>query len=197
MIHVLVGTTVVSARHHVCHRVVIVFAEWCIDAYMVTASHHTLRDFIFIYTGAGRQFLYARAALVFLLKSVDFLVYLVERTHLVQRQSHDAALFCYCLEDALANPPYSIGDEFESAGLIEAFCSLDESDVAFVNKIGECESLMLILFCHRHHESQVGFYQFVLGSFANSTSLSYLLCQLYLFLDRDHWRSADLYQIFI
>ena len=115
---------------HICHRVVIVFAEWCIDAYMMTASHHTLRDFIFIYTGAGRQFLYARAALVFLLKSVDFLVYLVERTHLVQRQSHDAALFCYCLEDALANPPYSIGDEFEAAGLIEAFCkTLDRKSV--------------------------------------------------------------------
>ena len=60
------------------------------------------------------------------------MVYLVERTHLVQRESHDAALLCYCLKDALADPPHGVGDELEASGLIEFLCGLDESDVAFV-----------------------------------------------------------------
>ena len=54
-------------------------------------------------------------------------------TALVQRQAHDAALLCDGLQDALANPPYGIGDKFESARFVEFLSSLYKSQVTFVD----------------------------------------------------------------
>ena len=68
-----------------------------------------------------------------LLKLVQLTVDLVDASHLVEGESHDAALFCYCLEDALSNPPYGIGYELESTCLVKLFCGFDQSEVSLVD----------------------------------------------------------------
>src|SRR5574344_1088927 len=135
--------------------------------------------------------------LVLLLKLVDLVVDLVERTHLVERQAHDAALLGYGLQDALANPPHGIADKLESSCLVEFLGSLDKTDVTLVNQISKSESLMLILLCHRNDESQVGCHQLVLGSLALRTTLAYLLCQLNLLVNGDKRCTTDFHKILV
>jgi len=64
-----------------------------------------------------------------------------------------AGLFSERLQDALSDPPYGVGDEFESSGLIESLCCFDESEIAFVDQIRKRKSLILILFSDRHDKS--------------------------------------------
>ena len=136
-------------------------------------------------------------ALVFLLKLVDLVVYLVERTHLVQRESHDAALLCYCLKDALADPPHGVGDELEASGLIEFLCCLDESDVAFVYKVGQSKALMLILLGNRYDKSKIGCHQLVLCSFALTSAFLDFLCEFNLLVDGNQRRTTYLNEVFV
>ena len=72
-------------------------------------------------------------ALVFLFDFIDLVIDFVERAHLVEGESDDAALLGDGLQDALTNPPHGIRDELESARLIEFLGSLDQADVTLVN----------------------------------------------------------------
>jgi hypothetical protein len=76
--------------------------------------------------------------LVLLLKLVDLVIDFVERTNLIQRQANNTALLSNSLKYRLTNPPYGIGDEFETAGLIKLLGSLDKADVSLVNEVGQC-----------------------------------------------------------
>ena len=136
-------------------------------------------------------------ALGLLLKLVDLVVDLVERTNLVERKAHNAALLGDSLKDALANPPYCVRDKLESSCLIKLLCSLDKTNVTLVNQISKSKTLMLILLGNRHNESQVGSHQLVLGTLALRTTLANLLCQLNLLVDGDKRRTANLYKIFV
>ena len=100
-----------------------------------------------------------RGTLVLLLETGERLVYLIEGPHLVERQTHDARLLGEGLQDRLAYPPHGIGDELETARFIELLRSLDEPQVAFIDKVGKAEPLVLVLFGHRNHETQVGLRQ--------------------------------------
>jgi hypothetical protein len=66
--------------------------------------------------GAGRAF-------KFLLQLRESLVDLVQRSHLVQRQAHNAALLGQCLQNALADPPHGVADEFENPRVSSKRCA--------------------------------------------------------------------------
>jgi hypothetical protein len=82
------------------------------------------------------------------------------------------------LKDGLANPPNGVRDEFETAGFVETLGRFDEAEVAFVDKVGEAKALILILFCYRNNEAQVGFGQFFEGYLV---ALFDPFCQIYFF----------------
>ena len=129
-----------------------------------------------------------------LLEAGECLVDLVERPHLVERQAHDARLLGQSLEDRLANPPYGIRDEFETAGFVELLGSLDKPQVALVDQVGKAQSLVLVLFGYGDHEAQVGFGQFLQGFLV---SLLDSLGEFHLLFDRDELLLADLLQVLV
>ena len=135
--------------------------------------------------------------MVLLLELVNFVVYLVERSYLIERQPHDAALLGNGLEDALANPPHGIGDELEASRLVELLGSLNQTYVAFVNKVGEGQPLVLVLLGYRDHKPQVGSHKLVLGALPFGTALLDFLGELYLLFDGDEWCTANFYKIFV
>ena len=135
-----------------------------------------------------------RRTLVLLLEACERLVDLVERTHLIERQTHDARLFGQCLQDRLTDPPHGVRDELETAGLVELLGGLDQTEVAFVDQVREAESLILILFGDGNYETQVGFGQLFEGfliSFLNP------LGEFHLLFDRDKLLLADFLQVFV
>ena len=136
-------------------------------------------------------------ALVFLFEFVDLVIDFVERAHLVEGESDDAALLGDGLQDALTNPPHGIRDELESARLIEFLGSLDQADVTFVDEVGKCESLMLILLGYRYDKSQVGGDELILGSFAIGTALLYFLCQFNFFINGNQWCTTNFNEVFV
>ena len=73
---------------------------------------------------------------MFLLKLVEFLCYLVHASHLIERKAHNSTLLGYCLQNALSDPPYGVGDELEAAGFIEFLGSFDKTYVALIDKVG-------------------------------------------------------------
>ena len=83
--------------------------------------------------------------LVFLFELVYLMADLIQRTYLIKRQTNDTALLCDSLKDALTDPPYSVRDELKTTSLIKLLSSFYQSDVTFVNKVGKCQTLMLIL----------------------------------------------------
>ena len=141
-----------------------------------------------------RQFLRRRFALMVLLKSLVCFQNLIERAYLIKRQTHDTRLLSEGLKDRLANPPYSIRDELETARFIEFLRCFDESEIAFVNKVRKTKSLILILFRNRNDEAQIRANQF-LKRFA--VSIAYSACQLNLLIYIDKGFSSNLLQVFI
>ena len=109
------------------------------------------------------QFLIGRLALVLLLELGEGLVDLVQGAHLVQRETHDAALLGQCLEDALADPPHGVGDELEAAGLVELLGGLDQAEVALVDQVGQADALVLVLLGYGDDEPEVRPGEFVEG----------------------------------
>ena len=80
-----------------------------------------------------------------LLETVDLLINLAQCSALIQRQTHNTTLLGDGLQDALANPPNGIGDEFKSARFVEFLSSFYQSDVTLVNQVCQCQTLMLVL----------------------------------------------------
>ena len=77
----------------------------------------------------------------------------VQRTHLVQRQPHDARLLGQCLQNGLANPPDCIRNKLETACFIKTLRCLDKTQVPFVYQIVQRQALILILLRYRHHKT--------------------------------------------
>src|SRR5690554_7036118 len=114
-----------------------------------------------------------------LLKLGVGLVDFIEGAYLVQRQTDNSRLFGQGLQYGLTNPPNRIGNELETTCFIELFGGFNQTQVAFVDEVGQTESLVLILLCNRHHESQVG-----LGQLLKSSLVAFLnpLRQFHFFL---------------
>ena len=132
-----------------------------------------------------------------LLETVDLLINLAQCSALVQRQAHDAALLGDGLQDALANPPYGIGDEFESARFVEFLSSFYQSDVSFVNQVRQCQTLMLVLLSYRDDETEVGCHQTLLGLLALRSTLADSLRQFNLFINGHKGLTTDFYKVLV
>ena len=129
-----------------------------------------------------------------LLEARESLVYLVQRAYLVQGQTYDTRLFGQSLQNRLADPPYGVRDKFETSRLVEFLGGLDEAEIAFVDEVGQAESLVLVLFGYRHHETKIGFRQFVQRLLI---AFAYALGQFHLFFYRNQILLAYLLQIFV
>jgi len=55
----------------------------------------------------------------------------------------------------LPDPPYGIGNEFESSCLIKFLGRLYQSQVTLIDQIRQAEPLILVLLGNRYYESQV------------------------------------------
>ena len=108
MVYITVGTAVVAACHYIEHTVVLTILERSVDRHMMTVCHEALSNLLLVEFSGLAEFCNRRMSLVFLLEFVYLMVYLVERTYLVERKSYDAALLSNSLEDALSDPPYSV-----------------------------------------------------------------------------------------
>ena len=140
------------------------------------------------------QFLVGGLALVLLLELGEGLVDLVQGAHLVQRQTHDAALLGERLEDALADPPHGVGDELEAAGLVELLGGLDQAEVALVDQVRKAQALVLVLLRDGHDETEVRAGEFLEG---HGIALADALGQFH-FLFRGHQLfPADLLEVLV
>jgi len=73
--------------------------------------------------------------LILLLELREGLGDLVQRTDLVEGKAYDTSLLSQSLEDRLTDPPYCVGDELESAGLVEFLGGFDQPQVALVDEV--------------------------------------------------------------
>ena len=197
IIHLLVSTCIVTRTEHISHRVVIVLSKGGVDTHVMAVSLSSLLYLSLIDLCEFCQLCDRGTALMKLLETVDLLINLAQGSTLVQRQTHDAALLCDSLKDALANPPYSIGDKFETTSLIKFLSSLYQSDVTFVDQVGQRQTLMLILLGYRHDKAEVGSHQTLLCSLALRTALTDGLCQLDLLINSYKWLTTDLHKVLI
>ena len=197
VIHMLVSTCIVARAEHVCHRVVIVLTEGSIDTHVMAVSLSSLLYLSLIDLCEFCQLCDRGTALMKLLKTVDLLINLAQGSTLVQRQTHDAALLCDSLKDALANPPYGIGDKFETTSLIKFLSSLYQSDVTFVDQVGQCQTLMLVLLGYRDDKAEVGGYQTFLCSLAIRAALTDGLCQFNLLINGHKGLTTDFHKVLI
>ena len=132
-----------------------------------------------------------------LLKTVDLLINLAQGPALVQREAHDTALLCNGLQNALTNPPNGIRDELEASRLVKLLSSLHQSDIAFVNKVGKRQTLMLVLLGYGNDESKVGCYQTLLRTLPLTASLTDGLCQFDLLLNGYKGLTTNLDEILV
>ena len=189
-----VGHGRVGVHHHVEQAVLFAFDEGGIDADVATAGTQAVVDLLGQLVYQFGQFVGTGLAFVLLLKLGHGLAYLVHSAHLVERQAHDAALLCQCLQDGLTYPPYGVADELESTCLVEFLGSLDEAHVAFVDEVGQGKSLVLILLCYTDHKTQVGTHEFVQRL---TVALADALRKLYFFVHREQGLTANLLQILV
>ena len=138
-----------------------------------------------------------RTTLVHLLELIDLLVNLAECTTLIERQAYDTALLGNGLQNALTNPPYGIRDELKSACLVKLLSCLNQSYITLIDQVGKCQSLMLVLFCYRHHKAQIGCNKALLSLLALRTATADGLSQLNLFINSDKGLTTDFYQVLI
>ena len=92
-------------------------------------------------------------------KGIGF-VNLVDRTNFVQRQTYNSRLLSKCLQNRLSDPPYGIGDKFKSSRFVKTLGCFDKPQVSFINKVGKCKPLVLILFGNRNYKTKICFSKF-------------------------------------
>ena len=197
VVHLLICAGVVARTEHIGHRVVVVLSEGGIDTHVMAVGLGGLLYLSLIDLREFCQLSNRGAALMNLLEAVDLLIDLAQGTTLVQRQAHDATLLGNSLKDALTNPPYGIGDEFETTSLIKFLSSLYQSDVTFVDQVGQCQTLMLVLLGYRDDKAEVGGYQTFLCSLAIRAALTDGLCQFNLLINGHKGLTTDFHKVLI
>src|SRR5690606_34654753 len=76
-------------------------------------------------------------------------------TYLIQWEADNTRLFGDRLQDGLTDPPYGIGNEFKTFGLIKTFGRFDQSEIPLVNQIAQREPLVLVLLGHGDDKTKV------------------------------------------
>ena len=97
------------------------------------------------------------------------LVDLVDRTNLVERKAHDAALLCQGLEDALTNPPTAYEMNLKPRVSSKRWAALIKPRLPSLIKSGKDNPWILVLLGDGNHETEVG-----LGHLFNATWLDFL-----------------------
>src|SRR5437868_685745 len=100
-------------------------------------DEHRLRDFFLGDVEAFRNLEVRRLAAELLEKRARALSDSVKRARTIQWNANDSRLFRERLEDALTDPPDCVRDELDALRLVELVRCADESEVAFVDQIGE------------------------------------------------------------
>ena len=103
-----VGTGRVLIGQHVKQTVVLALHEGCVHAHMAAGNPQGVGYLVLGNVYHLGELLGGRLTLVLLLELSESLVYLVERTDLVEREPDDAALLREGLEYRLAYPPYGV-----------------------------------------------------------------------------------------
>jgi hypothetical protein len=85
----------------------------------------------------------------------------VQRPRPIERHPDNAGLLGQRLEDRLADPPHRVADELDAFGLVEFVSRANQTEVAFVDQIGQGHALVLVLLGDAHDEPQVGSHQLV------------------------------------
>ena len=197
-INMLVCSAVIARCHYVNHCIVVIITtEWSINTHVMVVGLDGLVDFGFLHLGNLAQFSYRWLALVLLFELADFCLDLTQSSNLVEGKANNTALLSDSLQNALTNPPYCVGDKLKTTSLIKLLCSLHQTDITLINQVGKTQTLMLVLLGNRYNKSKIGFYQFLLGTLSLTASLAYFLGKFYLFIDRDHRFTTNLYQIFV
>ena len=164
---------------------------------MVVVGLDGLVDLFLLNIRQRTQLTHRRTALVLLLELRNLILNLRQSSHLVEGQTHDTALLGNGLQNALANPPDSIGYELEATRLIEFLRSANQSNVAFVDQVGQRQTLMLILLGNRHNETQVGIDQLLFCTLTGAATFADLLCQFDFLFNGDHGHASNLNKIFV
>ena len=159
----LVGVGRVVVDQHVEQAVVFTVHERRVHGDVATGHAERIGNLLARNLEHVGQFVGRRLALILLLELREGFVDLVERSYLVERQTHDTALLGQCLQDRLTDPPHGIGDELEAAGLVELLGGLDQAEVALVDQVGQADALVLVLLGDGDDEPEVRTGEFVEG----------------------------------
>ena len=190
----LIGRWRIVIGENVQKGVVLTFHEGSVHADVAAGNPESIGNLVLGDVDHLRKLVVGRLALVLLLELGEGLVNLVQGTHLVQRKPDDAALLGKGLEDALANPPHGVGNEFEATGLVELLGGLDQAQVALVDEVREAESLVLVLLGHGNHKAQIGAGKLLQGGLVSFTDT---LGQFHFLFRRHQLFPADFLEVLV
>ena len=122
---------------------------------MTSGNLNGVRDLVDRHIEAFGKFLSGRTTFILLLEARHFLGNLVQGANLIERQTHYSRLLGKRLQNRLADPPHGIRDKFETARFIKFLSRANQAQVSLVDQVGKTKALVLVLFCHRHHEAQI------------------------------------------
>ena len=134
------------------------------------------------------QFFGRRTTFVFLLKLREGFADLIQRTHLIQRQTYDTRLLGQSLQNGLTYPPYCITDKLETTCFIKLFGCFYQTQITLINQVGQTQTLILILLGYRYNETQIGTCQLLQ---CNTVTLTDALSELYLLFDSNKVLTAN------
>ena len=120
---------------HIDQGIVLPFRQRRIHAHVTCGNTEGGRDFFDIQFQQLGQFFGGRFAFKLLFQLRIGFLDTVGKAYLVQGKPNDPGLLGQRLQNALTNPPYSIGNEFETPGFIKTLCGLDQSQIAFIDEI--------------------------------------------------------------
>src|SRR5450759_347883 len=126
-----------------------------IERQMHLRDHHRLGDFVLADVHAFRDLEVGRLTTELLEEAARSLPDAVQRPGAIERHTHDARLLGQRLEDRLADPPHRVRDELDALRLVEFVGGANEAEVALVDQIGECDSLILIFLRYGDDESEI------------------------------------------
>ena len=106
------------------------------------------------------------------------IVNLVDELELVDGNSDGPDLTLNGADDALSNPPARIGGELEASGPVEFLDGLHQTQVSFLDQVGEGQAAVGVLLGDTHHESEIGSGEDLFGELGIGPVLSDFPCDL-------------------
>ena len=84
------------------------------------------------------------------------------------------------MQNALTYPPHGIRDELEASCFVKLLGGFNQAEIALIDQVVKCESLILILFSHTDNEAQIGTCQTVECGLPIGATTVNTLCEFYL-----------------